>query len=128
MVPTSVLINQNIVSDLSIVVNKWFKDFSDIYKLNTLPQSDPACIHNEYIKTLIKSRENIMESSSYEENIILNQDISFDETEIIVKSLKSNKYVGIDCIPYECLKYHYVMLMMYKIFNHCFKNGIVPST
>ena len=31
MVPTFVLINQNIVSDSSIVVNKWFKDFSDIY-------------------------------------------------------------------------------------------------
>ena len=74
MVPTSVLINQNIVSDSSIVVNKWFKDFSDIYKLNTLPQSDPACIHIKYIKTLIKSRENIMESSLYEENIMLNQD------------------------------------------------------
>ena len=99
-----------------------------IYKLNTLPQSDPACIHIEYIKTLIKSREKIMVSSLYEENIMLNQDISFDKIEVIVKSLKNNKSVGIDCIPYECLKYHHVMLMMYQIFNHCFKNGIVPST
>ncbi len=65
-----------------------------------------------------------MENHLYVENPELNGPISFDEFEKIINKLKINKSSGIDQIPNEVLKIHYVMLLLYNLFTKCFEFGV----
>ena len=64
---------------------------------------------------------------NYEQNLMLNDIISFDEIEKAAKRLKKNKAVGIDNVPNEMLSSHFVMMYLYYLFNCCFHSYTVPS-
>ena len=50
-------------------------------------------------------------------NTFLNDEVSYDEIERVVKVLKSNKSVGPDAIPNEILKHNDVKLLLFDLFR-----------
>ena len=63
----------------------------------------------------------------YKPNTFLNDEVSCDEKERVVKVLKSNKSVGTDAIPNEILKHNDVKLLLFDLFRLCLKTGTIPS-
>ncbi len=72
-------------------------------------------------------REAQIENPLYEENLELNDPISFDKIEKIINKLKINQSSGIDQIPNEVLNNHDVMLLLHNLFTKWFEFGIVPT-
>ena len=63
----------------------------------------------------------------YKPNTFLNDEVSYDEIERVVKVLKLNKSVGPDAIPNEILKHNDVKLLQFDLFRLCIKTGSIPS-
>ena len=125
----AVSIEGNLYFDRFSIESKWFEDFQRLYNGPTNGQlviNKNACFLNQII-TRVANRERQMLDQSYEENIMLNSGISFDEIENVVQKLKKNKSVGIDQIPNEILYYFDIMVFMYDLFNYCYTNGVVPT-
>ena len=111
-------------NDPAIVKQKWFDDFSSLYKPPHMNDVGIVTSHYNKMQSILSFREDSMSREGYEENEMLNSDISYDEIEKIVKGLKNNKAVGIDNIPNEVLKNKDVMIMMYRLFIFCFCFGV----
>ena len=125
----AVSIEGNFYFDRFNIESKWFEDFQRLYNGPTNGQlviNKNACFLNQII-TRVANRERQMLDQSYEENIMLNSGISFDEIENEVQKLKKKKSVGIDQIPNEILCYFDIMVFMYDLFNYCYTNGVVPT-
>ena len=71
--------------------------------------------------------ESVMSDPNYESNITLNHKISIHEIEKVVGKLKQGKCPGPDMIPNEVIKCPEIKLLIYKLFNYCFENSMVPS-
>ena len=54
-------------------------------------------------------------------------DISYDEVEKAVKTIKVNKAVGFDGIPNEVLKQSSIICTLHELFNFCFTHSLIPS-
>ncbi len=67
-----------------------------------------------------------MSYPSYNNNELLNYDITLEEGERVVNRLKKNKACGFDCISNECLKNNNVKTMSYNVFKLCFEYGKIP--
>ena len=57
----------------------------------------------------------------------INADITYEEVEQVVRSLKPNKSPGIDGIPNEVLKQKDVILLLWKLLTLCFKFSLIPT-
>jgi hypothetical protein len=68
-----------------------------------------------------------MNAPNFENNMLLNFPISFQEVQYMVKRLKRNKATGIDNIPYEMLMNNDVIKVLFNMYSKCFSNGTVPS-
>ena len=60
-------------------------------------------------------------------NYKFDADISRAELMLAIRSLKSNKAVGIDDLPAEVLKSDNLLDTLHALFNKCFTTGIIPS-
>jgi len=81
-------------------------------------------LHNKLVKDQL---ENEMNNNDFDSNLTLNKNISYDEIEKQIFKLKNKKAAGIDGIPNEILKHKDVMLVLYKLFDFCFNNQMIPS-
>ena len=79
------------------------------------------------LNAYIYSRELEMNTSSYEMNEYLNDNILFDEIEKVLSMLHRNKAVGLDQIQNEALKHKNIKLIIYNLFSFCFQNKVIPS-
>ena len=50
-----------------------------------------------------------------------------EEVAYHVNKSKTNKSAGFDNIPNEILKHNDVVQLLYKLFQFCFKNNMVPN-
>ena len=122
-----VRIEGEISYDKNIIQRKWFQDYEKLYS------GPPGHIQNANSKfalniiARIENRELQMLQPNYEQNLMLNDIISFDEIEKATKRSKKNKAVGIDNVPNEMLSSHFVMMYLYYLFNYCFHSYTVPS-
>ena len=66
-------------------------------------------------------------SNHQDENIMLNEPISYKEVEFAINNLNVRKACGIDNIPNEILKNQNTRLYLYYLFYVCFQNSIVPN-
>ena len=57
-----------------------------------------------------------MKTDAENSNIFINGDISYNEVEKAVKSLKVNKAVGFDSIPNKVLKQGSIICILHKLF------------
>ncbi len=118
--------NDNILTThLKTVLDKWGSEFSTLYNKPENNEIDDNIEFYRNVMNLKQVREAQMENPLYEENPELNGPISFDEIENIINKLKINKSSGINQIPYEVLKNHDVMLLLYNLFTKCFEFGIL---
>ena len=53
-------------------------------------------------------------------------DITVDEVEAAVTLLKNGKATGLHFIPNEVIKKQSVLIWLYRLFQVCFENGLVP--
>ncbi len=120
----------NLTRNVEAVMRKWKDEFSSLFTL-----SNESGFNEEFLKN-VKQRvcecEQIMEylyeehSNSGVEYGNLNSDITADEVKKAVTQSKKGKAMGIDNIPSEVLQSDVVQLFMIKLFNNCFKHGVIP--
>lgn len=67
-----------------------------------------------------------METLSDDYNVFINSDIIYDEVAFAVKQLKFNKATGFDGIPNEVLKHNSIIYILFKLFQFCFNQQMVP--
>jgi hypothetical protein len=58
---------------------------------------------------------------------LINDEISREEVEVLVKRAKRGKAVGVDNIPNEILKNELSISLLHSLFTSCFESGLVPS-
>ncbi len=95
--------NNELVSDYEIVHHTWKDIFSDLYN-----RPDASTNYDNQFYTEAINHKNQLDEEmsypSYDNNELLNYDITFEELERVVNRLKKNKACGFDCIPNEFLK------------------------
>ena len=125
-IPKSVTIDNKLITDQNIVINKWFVDFSNLY---SGPQNDGDHDFRFYNKMIerLRTQELSMALPVYIENEYINKNISYTEIQNIVKQLKNQKAVGMDLLPNEIIKSNSIHIFMFHFFSYCFENGVVPT-
>ena len=101
------------------MLTKWKSDFSTL--LN--PVAEQGNIH---VDTTFLEGDN---SGNIDNNIfhVFNRDIVLDEVLIALKEAKNGKAPGYDELPVEVLKNEASAKMLLRLFNICFKNGVIPE-
>ena len=61
------------------------------------------------------------------EHDYINADITFEEVESVIKSVKANKSPGLDSIPNECLKQKDIIFILCQLISLCFKYSLIPT-
>ena len=114
----------NIVYDRNSVLEKWKKDFENLYK------SDVNQFDNDFYKeiiSLLRIAEDKMSDPLYIDNHVLNKNITMNEVEFVIDRLKNRKAPGIDKIPNEVLRANPVKQCLHKFFQYYFDTGLLPS-
>ena len=112
-------------SDIDFVLQTWQTDFSALLNQPEHTEFDDSFLHDSLTEKQELERE--MKSQNYMFNQEINHDITTEEIDIALRKLKNGKAVGPDFIPNEILKTGGVTFWLYKLFSHCFKNGLMPS-
>ena len=58
---------------------------------------------------------------------LINNEIGIEEVKTAIKTLKSNKAMGIDELPSEVLRCEHLLKPLHTLFNKCFSSGVIPS-
>ena len=96
-------------SDKEEVLNTWRSHFSNLLNAGTtLPVPSPSC------------------DSDYDTSW-LNDPISIEEVKAAVAANINSKSPGLDQIKPDYVKNESCVSFLYKLFNYCFRNAIVPS-
>ena len=99
--------------------------FSELY--NRPEEVADSTTFAEHVKSAVNDIESRMFSHNQEPNKMLNQVISYDEVENVVRKLKIKKSCGIDGIPNEVLKSNSIILLLWKLLDKCFEYSRTPS-
>ncbi len=103
-----VLDNGNISSNVTDVLTKWQRDFSNLLNSNTVEDRDVFLPH-----------ENILSDN------ILDRHISILEVKTAIDRAKRGKACGSDNIPIEVLKNDTSVSFLHVLFNICFDTGTI---
>jgi hypothetical protein len=122
-IPLQVKINDEAISDLNQVKQKWREDFHTL--LNT--QQNNHEFDEEFLQTVINEKEYLENSYIENNNDDLNKDITTDELNKVINKLKLKKACGIDAIPNEILKHKNIHPYLILFFQACLESGITPS-
>ncbi|VDH96384.1 Hypothetical predicted protein [Mytilus galloprovincialis] len=115
LIPMEVqLQNGEITNDKDSVLSEWKNAFYDLLNANDDSNTPETSIDSQRI------HEPDIECRGLHE---LNDEISIDEVQRAVRSLKMNKAVGVDEIPAELFKNVTVIPLLHKLFNKCFFHG-----
>lgn len=108
-------------TNLDFVLDKWKQEFETLYNPTKEVNFD-----DNFLEEILTMKHNYEENPT-ETNDLVNEEISYDEIEKLVKKAKSNKALVIDFIPNEVLKFKSVILALWKLFTIFFKTGLTPS-
>ena len=117
--------NGECCSDVGLVLQKWEKDFTDLFS---------GCNHSMFDEAFLKEvsgqkimMESEMSADTYNCNFYLNANLTIEEVRRVVEKSKSRKATGIDDISYEVLKSPKLLEILFHLFQSCFDNGIIPA-
>jgi hypothetical protein len=111
-------ISNILIDDLNCVLNTWYDEFSSMYNFRTGSEQ----FQNNFYEHAMLTKNNLemsMSSPTHKINPLLNVPIAFQEIQFTVKNMKNNKSTGIDSIPYELLKYHDLIKLLYNMYVKC---------
>ena len=111
----------SITCNESSVFRKWENDFKALYN-----KDNPGVDDVNYVN-ILKEKLTLENGSQDINSDKWNREITLDEVIKIASKVKNNKSVGFDKIPNEVLKSNGIVLILTKLFNHCFSNGYVPD-
>ncbi|CAG2197791.1 unnamed protein product [Mytilus edulis] len=112
LIPMEVqLQNGEITNDKDSVLSKWKNAFYDLLNANDDSNTPETSIDSQRI------HEPDIDCIGLHE---LNDEISIDEVQRAVRSLKMNKAVGVVEIPAKLFKNVTVISLLHKLFNKCF--------
>ena len=123
-IPKSVTIDNKLITDQNIVINKCFVDFSNLYSSPLNDGDYDLCFYNKMLERL-RTQELSMAVPLYIENEYINKNISYTEIQNIVKKLKNQKAVGMDLLPNEIIKSNSIQIFMFHFFSYCFEHRVV---
>ena len=121
-VPEMVGINNELFENSDIVLDKWASNFENLLNEKT---NNPNFDENFYNKIIEQKQSR--EANINDLNNFLNHDFTIEEVAYHVNKSKTNKSAGFDNIPNEILKHNDVVQLLYKLFQFCFKNNMVPN-
>ena len=121
-VPEKVEINNELFENSDIVLDKWASDFENLLNKKT---NNPNFDENFY--NMIIEQKQSREANINDLNNFFNHDFTIEEVAYHVNKSKTNKSAGFDNIPNEILKHNDVVQLLYKLFQFCFKNNMVPN-
>ena len=122
-IPLRVKINVTYDSDLNTIKNRWKADYESLYN----SQIDENCDFYRNCINIVNEYDRNTNQSGDVEHEYINADITFEEVESVIKSVKANKSPGLDSIPNECLKQKDIILILWKLISLCFKYSLIPS-
>ena len=100
-------------SDQNIVLSKWKTDFCSLL--------NPA--HDDNVGVI---PPNMLDINGYTDDLFYN-DITLDEVYIAMRDARNGKAAGYDELPVEVLKNESAAIVLARLFNVCFKYGIIPD-
>jgi len=113
----------DILSDVDQVLKKWEMDFSSLYNSNDNTTTD---FDAQFYEELLREKLDL-ENSNQNVTGDINNSISENELRYAIRKLKNKKANGPDCIPNEVIKTGKLDVLLLKLFQICFNNGIAPS-
>jgi len=126
-IPMQVYVNGSLTSDTNTVLNKWKSDFGDLYnKSENVNENFDQVFYNDTLQQKY-TWEQEMVQPNYENNGMLNTDISFDEVEKMTRNLKYRKACGFDKIPNEVLKISEIHVLLFNMYRMFFNYGMTPT-
>ena len=87
--------------------------------------NNPNFDENFYYKIIDQKQDR--EANINDLNNFLSHDFTIDKVAYRVNKSKTNKLSGFDNIPNKILKHNDIVQLLYKLFQFCFKNNMVPS-
>ncbi|XP_053381944.1 uncharacterized protein LOC128549356 [Mercenaria mercenaria] len=119
--------NGNVVRNEREVLDKWKRDFENLYNGTDNSEFDRLSVHYHQSKVHKLLIENNMNDPLYTSNILLNGNITFEEISKLVMNAKSRSACGFDEIPYFVLKCPPVIAILKELFQLIFDTGIIPT-
>ena len=119
-------VDGQVTGEMDQVLKRWKDDFASLFKNNGI-YDEPFL---QSVKDKVQKFESEMENFVPRNNVeygSMNDDITGDEVRAAILKAKIGKAMGVDNIPAEVLKSGPVYLFLIKLFNLCFRYGIVPS-
>ena len=120
--PNKVYKDGVLTSDPDYVRHKWKHDFKNLYN----PTLEKTTTQIDF-ETEIKRQKETLENCLNSENEKLNTEISMVEISLSLAKCKCKKATGVDKIPNELIKNDNFKRILYKLFNVCFINHVVPN-
>ena len=124
-IPMEVIVDGQIVTEESEVLQKWKSDFEQLYQANNTNMFD-----DNFRDSVLKELQSKMSAKcgSVDSNQDpLNRKISRDELKTVIDKTKNNKAVGLDEISNELLKHELIQQLLCCLFNVCKDLNMVPS-
>jgi len=122
-IPLKVNVGGQETTELREVKSKWLNDFSQL--LNPDDNSDD--FDQEFLESITQEKVNIEQNMGNETVDDINEEITVDELNKAVNRLKLKKATGIDSLPNEILKHNNLQECLLRLFQACFKHGVVPN-
>lgn len=114
--------NGNITRDPDTVKTHWFNAYRGLY--TDIPVEGFDDDFHEQIKAQVTEKE---VAEPEEACHLFNKKITREEVRTAVFAAKNKKAVGVDMLPYECLKNDMCITALCKLFNVCYQNGVIPD-
>ncbi len=113
--------NGNVKVDDNDILFEAHKFYSELYKTEQSPNVDV----DNYIEDL-----KLVHILREPDKIVCEGDISYNECESAVKSMKGNKSPGLDgiCIEFYQVFWPYIGHLLVDVFNQCFHDGILSKS
>ena len=113
--------NNDIVSDLGFVLNKWKSDYESLYENPIADQTFNDDFYEQCINNLDNFEDNAVDL--YDLNQVMNE----DEVKKVLKKSKNKKAIGIENLPNEVLKNSISLKILLPLFNKIFEIGLIPT-
>jgi len=117
--------NGDIIYDKTATFQKWRDEYHKLY--NIIDNTDENIAFTNKIKVENEKMETNQNSSTYNENVYLNEEITVAEIERAINGGKNGKSTGIDTLPYEVFKNPFMIQTIKTLFQKFFDLGTIPS-
>lgn len=110
-----------VVSDLCFVLNRWKKDYENMYNI----PPGVSTFNDEYYNSCLEELQ-ILEN---EDDVVteLNNDIAVEEVTKAIEKSKNKKAVGLENLPNEVFKNEISTKCLSSFFKEVFKSNVIPK-